>query len=270
MAVKLHWARRRSSASRPAPFAAAVVVVALATGCGGALPADGTASGTPAAVAQVRLFDPFGREVTVHTALLDDESLLLEARLYAADGHRLTEIVGGVDFALQFVPESLATSAPVPREPLRRLVTPMAAAGTSGTQLVMLHFPQDGSSKSFGPFHVLVERGGGFSTEMRLFDSSNAELTQHVPLVAGDTTAIEVRLYDSTGARRTDIPGGAQITFRFDPDSLAHAQPIPGQPFWQAVTPTSPVGTEGSLFVSILFAADSSTHTYGPIQVLVH
>jgi hypothetical protein len=257
--------RRRA----PQCFAAWLILVA-ASGCGGDLPVNGAAAGTAAAVAQVRLFDPFGREVTVHTALLDDESLLLEARLYAADGHRLTEIVGGVDFALQFVPESLATSAPVPREPLRRLVTPMAAAGTSGTQLVMLHFPQDGSSKSFGPFHVLVERGGGFSTEMRLFDSSNAELTQHVPLVAGDTTAIEVRLYDSTGARRTDIPGGAQITFRFDPDSLAHAQPIPGQPFWQAVTPTSPVGTEGSLFVSILFAADSSTHTYGPIQVLVH
>src|ERR1041384_3125729 len=138
MAVKLHWARRRSSASRPAPFAAAVVVVALASGCGGALPADGTASGTPAAVAQVRLFDPFGREVTVHTALLDDESLLLEARLYAADGHRLTQIVRGGGFALKFVPESLATSAPVPREPLRRRATPTAAAGSTGTQVAMV------------------------------------------------------------------------------------------------------------------------------------
>jgi hypothetical protein len=248
----------------------ALLVITAAASCGGDLPLDSAGAGTPSAVAQVRLFDPFGREITAHTALFDDQSLLLEARLYAPDGHRLTEIVGGVEFTLQFVPESLATSAPVPREPLRRLVTPTAAAGTSGSQVVLLHFPQDGSTKSFGPFHVLVERGGGFSTQMRLFDSSNAELTQHVPLVAGDTTAIEVRLYDSTGARRTNIPGGAQITFRFDPDSLAHAQSIPGKPFWQAVTPTSAVGTEGSLFVSVLFLADSTGKTYGPIQVLVH
>jgi len=234
------------------------------------LPADGTASGTPAAVAQVRLFDPFGREITIHTPLPNDQSLLVEARLYAADGHRLTEIVGGVDFTLQFDPESLAISAPVPNEPLRRLVTPTAAAGTSGSQSVALHFPGDGSTKSFGPFHVLVESPAGRGAEMRLFDPFNAELTQHVPLVAGDTTQIEVRLYDSTGARRINIPGGAQITFRFDPDSLAHAQSIPGKPLWQAVTPTAAVGTEGSLFVSVLFLADSTGKTYGPIQVLVH
>jgi hypothetical protein len=30
------------------------------------------------------------------------------------------------------------------------------------------------------------------------------------------------------------------------------------------------VGSEGSLSISILFLADSSTKTYGPIQVLVH
>jgi hypothetical protein len=246
------------------------LLLATLSACGGDLPVDGAASGTPSAVAQVRLFDPFGREVTVHTALPDDQSLLLEARLYAADGHRLTEIVGGVEFTLQFAPESLATSAPMPNEPLRRIVTPTAAAGTSGSQIVALHFPGDASSKSFGPFHVLVERGGPFSTEMRLFDALNADLTQHVPLVTGDTTRIEVRLYDSTGARRTEIPGGVQITFRFDPDSLAHAEPVPEHPFSQSVTPTAAVGTEGSLFVSVLFLADSMTKTYGPIQVLVH
>jgi hypothetical protein len=254
----------------PKALATAIVISAFAGACGGDLSLDGAAPGTPPAVAQVRLFDPFGREVTVHTALPDDQSLLLEARLYAPDGHRLTEIIGGVEFTLQFTPESLAVSAPVPREPLRRLVTPTAAAGTSGSQLVTLHFAEDGSSKSFGPFHVLVERGGGFSTEMRLFDSSNAELTQHVPLVAGETTFIEVRLFDSTGARRTDIPGGVQIRFRFDPDSLAHAEPIPQQPFWQTVTPTAAIGTEGSLFVTVLFLADSTIKTFGPIQVLVH
>ena len=37
-----------------------------------------------------------------------------------------------------------------------------------------------------------------------------------------------------------------------------------------ALTPTAAVGTEGSLSISVLFLADSTTKTYGPIQVLVH
>jgi hypothetical protein len=128
----------------------------------------------------------------------------------------------------------------------------------------------DGSSKSFGPFHVQVQSGAHTEGEFRLFDAFNADFTAHVPLITGDTTRLEVRLYDSTGTRRTNIPGGVAVTFRFDPDSLAVAAPIPGLPFWKAVTPTSAVGTEGSLFVSVVFLADSSTKTYGPIQVLVH
>ena len=115
-----------------------------------------------------------------------------------------------------------------------------------------------------------VERPVQAGAEFRLFDAFNTDLTAHIPLVSGDTTRLEVRLYDSTGARRTSIPGGAQVTFRFDPDSLAAAAPVTGLPLWKVVTPTSAPGTEGSLFVSVLFLADSSTKTYGPIQVLVH
>src|ERR1051325_3219127 len=107
----------------------ALLVITAAASCGGDLPLDTAGAGTPSAVVPARLFDPFGRQITAHTALSDDQSLLLESRLYARDGHRLTEIVGGVEFTLQFVPESLATSAPVPREPLRRLAAPTAAAG---------------------------------------------------------------------------------------------------------------------------------------------
>lgn len=234
------------------------------------MPTSNAATGTPAAIAQVRLFDEErGTELTVHTGLPDDQSVRLEVRLYASDGHRLTDIVGGVELTLQFSPESLATALPVPGRPLQTVITATAPVGTSGSQNVSLHFG-DGSSKSFGPFHVQVQAGTHTEGEFRLFDAFNADFTQHVPLVSGDTTRLEVRLYDSMGTRRTNIPGGAEVTFRFDPDSLAAAAPIPGLPFWKAVTPTSAVGTEGFLFVSVLFLADSSTKTYGPIQVLVH
>jgi hypothetical protein len=249
---------------------AALIATTISVSCGGPLPTDNAATGSPAAIAQVRLFDEErGTELTVHTGLPDDQSVRLEVRLYAPDGHRLTDIVGGVDLTLQFEPPSLATSIAVPGKPLERIITATAPDGTSGSQTVSLHFG-DGSSKSFGPFHVQVQAGAHTEGEFRLFDGFNADFTQHVPLVSGDTTRLEVRLYDSTGTRRTSFPGGAEVTFRLDPDSLARAAPITGLPFWKAVTPTSPAGTEGALFVSVLFLADSSTKTYGPIQVLVH
>ena len=248
-----------------------LLAVTICCACGGPLPTSGGGAGAPAAIAQVRLFDEErGTDLTVHTGLPDDESIRLQVRLYAPDGHRLTEIVGGVQLTLQFSPDSLANAIPVPGRPLETIITPTAPAGTSGSQTVRLDFPGTGTSKSFGPFHVEVQPGISGGTEFRLFDASNADFTAHVPLVSGDTTRLEVRLYDSTGARRTAIPGGAQVTFRFDPDSLAVAAPIAGLPFWKAVVPTSSVGTEGSLFVSVLFLADSTTKTYGPIQVLVH
>ncbi|HEY3219740.1 MAG TPA: hypothetical protein VGJ80_03335 [Gemmatimonadales bacterium] len=249
----------------------ALIAATVSGSCGGPLPTSSAATGTPAAIAQVRLFDEErGTDLTVHTGLPDDRSVRLEVRLYAPDGHRLTDIVGGVVLTLQFTPESLATALPVPGRPLQAVITPTARVGTSGSQTVSLYFPGTGATKSFGPFHVQVQPGGGGQGEFRLFDAFNADFTAHVPLVSSDTTRLEVRLYDSTGARRTSFPGGAEVTFHFDSDSLATAKPIAGLPFWKAVTPTAAGGTEGSLLVSILFLADSTTKTYGPIQVLVH
>jgi len=88
-------------------------------------------TGRPVDVSQVRLFDPQGSELTLHTGLIDDEMLLVEVRLYAPDGHQLGEIAGGVDFALCFTPDSLATSAPVSGQPLQRIVTPTAIRAPS-------------------------------------------------------------------------------------------------------------------------------------------
>jgi len=275
----IHMGRVRSDSHNPSrrsliirvriPHLSALGAIAVATGCGGPLPTTGAATGTPAAVAQVRLYSSSGADLSVHTGLPDDQSLRLETRLYASDGHRLTEIVGGVTMELRFDPESLATAAPVPGRPLERLVTALAPAGTAGTQIVDLFFP-DAPSKTFGPFHVEVQRGGPANAEFRLFDAFNTDLTAHVPLLTGDTTRLEVRLYDAEGRRRTSIPGGAEVTFRFEPATIATALPVPEGPFLKDVTPTAAPGTEGSLFVSVLFLADSTTKTYGPIQVLVH
>jgi hypothetical protein len=241
--------------------------------CGGPIPSGdkNTAPARPADVARVRLFDSVGTELTLHTGLVDDESLLVEVRLYKADGTRVTDVSGGVTFALEFTPDSLATSSPITGQMLERRVRPTAASGTVGSQTVALHFPGDNSNKSFGPFHVQVQPSvhNGVA-QMRLFDPQNAELTQHVPLQSDLTTRIEVRLYDPEGRQLTSVPGGVEIGFRFDPTTLAKADSVAGQPLRKDVTPTAPGGVDGSLFVSVLFLADSVQKTYGPIQVLVH
>jgi hypothetical protein len=247
----------------------AILVIALSLSCGGPLPTSGSATGTSAAIAQVRLFDLQGIDLTRHTGLPDDQSVRVQVRLYAPDGHRLTEIVGGVEATLQFTPASLATSAAVPGRPLERVITPTAASGTAGSQMVQLSFP-NAAPKTFGPFHVQVESPSSSGAEMRLFDDFNVELTLHLPLFSNDTRRIEVRLYDSTGTRRTSIPGGAEVSLRFEPPSIGVAEPVPGLPFWFDVRPTAPLGTEGSLFIAVVFLATNITKTYGPIQVLVH
>src|SRR5437899_11939381 len=86
----------------------------LVVGCGGPLPTTGAATGTPAAIAQGRPFATPGTDLTVYTGLPDNQSVPLEARLYAPDGHRLTEIVEDVTMDSRFDPEPLATSSPVP------------------------------------------------------------------------------------------------------------------------------------------------------------
>src|SRR5258708_30716970 len=185
----------------------ALVIVTIVGGCGGPLPTGNAATGTPAAIAQVRLFDEErGTALTVHTGLPDDQSVRLEVRLYAPDGHRLTDIVGGVEMTLQFAPESLATAVPVPGRPLQVIVTPTAPAGTSGTQTVSLFFPTTGTSKSFGPFHVQVQHGGGAQGEIWFFYAFNADFSRHVPPVPGDTTTAEGPPYGSNGPRRTLCP----------------------------------------------------------------
>jgi hypothetical protein len=248
------------------------VSVLSITACGGKVPsAEPSGTGNPADVAQVRLFDSLGTDLTLHTGLIDNDSLLVEVRMYAAAGHRLTEIAGGVELALQFTPDTLATSIPVTGQPLRRIVIPLSPSGTAGSQAATLHFPGNGSNKSFGPFHVQVQPSphGGVE-QMRLFDDHNTDLTQHIPLTAGDTMRLEVRLYGPQGSQLSAAQANAEIAFRFEPTSLASAAAVPGLPLWKDITSSAPTLTEGSLFVSVLFLADSVTKTYGPIQVLIH
>src|SRR5258706_16005321 len=169
----------RTRAAKP------LLALTVCCACGGPLPTSGGGTGAPAAIAQVRLFDEErGTDLTVHTGLPDDQSIRLQVRLYAPDGHRLTEIVGGVQLTLQFSPDSLANAIPVPGRPLETIITPPAPAGTSGSQTVRLGFPGTGTSRSFGPLHVQGHPRLSWRTDFLFFVASNPAFAAHFRLVS--------------------------------------------------------------------------------------
>lgn len=134
-----------------------VVVVA----CGGTTAIDAgpdpAGPGEPGDVASVRLFEPSsGVELTQHMPLVSGETMRVEVRLYAPNGRGITEVTGVLELDFSFMPSSLASSAPVPSEPLMRDVTSSASTGNDGKLTVLLRFLIDGSTKTFGLFDVLV------------------------------------------------------------------------------------------------------------------
>lgn len=105
---------------------------------------------------------------------------------------------------------------------------------------------------------------------VRLFDKNDAELTFHIPLFSGDTLRIEVRTYARDGHQITPVSGGAEATFTFNPAFLASSTPVTDMPLFGDLIATAPVGAEGSMSVTLLFLADSSTKTFTGFPVLVH
>ena len=136
------------------PLAAFGVVLLAA--CGGSHPTGGGSPANPQDVASVRLFNSGLGDLTFHMPLFPGDTLRVEVRMYAANGSQIMSVAGGEELAFTFSPSTLASSAPVNGESLVRDVTSSAPAGTPGTLEVALHFPADASTKTFGPFDVLV------------------------------------------------------------------------------------------------------------------
>jgi hypothetical protein len=133
-------------------FAGPLLLAALAA-CNPAGPRpDGP--GEPEDVASVRVFEG-SNDRTLHVFLYTSQAARLEVRMYAADGHRVTQVPGGVTATLAFTPISLATATALAADPLTHDVAATAPAGASGSLLVTLSFP-GAAPKTFGPFYCLV------------------------------------------------------------------------------------------------------------------
>jgi len=133
-----------------------ILCLALMAACGGSHPTGGGSPADPQEVASVRLFNTGLGELTFHIPLFPGDTLPVEVRMYAANGSQIMSVMGGEELAFTFSPPTLASSAPVNGASLIRDVTSSAPSGTPGTLEVALHFPADQSTKTFGPFDVLV------------------------------------------------------------------------------------------------------------------
>jgi hypothetical protein len=136
--------------------------LALLTACGGTGSTGLPGSGPSNEVFSVRLFDSLGIELTQHMALFHGDTLRVRVRLYAADGREITDVVDGARVGFTFTPDSLATSTPVPDQPLMRDVIPTATVVQGqplpeGGLTVSLFVGTDTlPTKAFGRFDVLV------------------------------------------------------------------------------------------------------------------
>lgn len=130
--------------------------VTLLVACGAQHPTGGGSPADPRDVASVRLFNSGLGDLTFHMPLFAGDTLRVEVRMYAANGSQIMSVTGGAELDFTFSPPTLASSTPVSGESLVRDVTTSAPSGTPGTLEVALHFPADLSTKTFGPFDVLV------------------------------------------------------------------------------------------------------------------
>jgi hypothetical protein len=105
---------------------------------------------------------------------------------------------------------------------------------------------------------------------VRLFDSKGPELTEHLPLVAGQTTRVIVRLYAADGHEITTPPAGLEVAFTFNASSFASSATVPDQVLIRDVTPIAAPGTTGELTVVLRVNAQSFIRSFGPFDALVH
>ena len=134
--------------------AAALGLTLLLTRCGSDQALVFT-SAEPPEPASVRLFIS-NFDFTSHLPPTSGSDTELEIRLYAANGARITGYDDHFVIALAFDPATLATSTDVANRPLWKIVTPTAPSGELGALRVSVHHAHTMTSRTFGPFEVLI------------------------------------------------------------------------------------------------------------------
>jgi hypothetical protein len=96
------------------------------------------------------------------------------------------------------------------------------------------------------------------------------EVTQHIPLNAGESIRMEVRLYTPSGARIIGNDDKFTLTHVFTPAGMATGTPVAGSPLQVDFAATGAPDTHGTLSITVRHATSGTTRTFGPFEVLLH
>jgi hypothetical protein len=131
------------------------LVALLALGCQS--PPSGPVSVPLADAASIHLFTvPTDQDWTFHIPLTIGHSVRLQVRLYTVAGREITPLVHPLDMSFSFSPATLATATVADSSLLLFDLTPSDTAGADGGLSITLTEPATATTKSFGPFDVLV------------------------------------------------------------------------------------------------------------------
>jgi len=133
---------------------AVVSSAVLVAACGSEQTVQFTAT-EPPEPASARLFLG-SADVTAHVPLNAGEMHRLEVHLYAANGVRIAGYDDHFELSVELRPPSLAAVAPVPGSPLLKDLTAGATPGEAGSLRVTASHAHTATSRTFGPFDVLI------------------------------------------------------------------------------------------------------------------
>jgi hypothetical protein len=118
---------------------------------------DPFVAGSLSDAASIRLYAVAdGADWSAHIPLFIGDTVRLQVRLFVADGREIVPRQHPVQMSFTFTPASLATATVADSVTLLEDVTPTDTAGAGGGLRVSLTEPATGTTKSFGPFDVLV------------------------------------------------------------------------------------------------------------------
>ena len=93
---------------------------------------------------------------TGHIPLTTGHTARMKLELFTAAGREITPLVHPLELSFEFSPSSLATATVADSVLLLFDATPVDSAGSDGSLHITLTEPATGTTKSFGPFFVLI------------------------------------------------------------------------------------------------------------------
>lgn len=93
---------------------------------------------------------------TAHIPLIEGEAVRLRVRVYTPGGREIVPLANPVSMSFSFAPSTLASATVADAALLTFDLAPVDTAGTDGSMTITLTEPSSATTKSFGPFFVLV------------------------------------------------------------------------------------------------------------------